>query len=64
MEKKKIIKLAHLNGWDVAKIIARNTMQKLDVTAEDIVISNLTFLQQNEHVIGLRAQDMDQTDSS
>ena len=27
--KKKIIRLAHLNGWDVAKIIAKNTMKNL-----------------------------------
>jgi hypothetical protein len=57
--RKKIIKLAHLNGWDVAKIIAKNTIDKLDITATDIIISNLCFLQQNEHVIGLKAVDMD-----
>jgi RNase H-fold protein (predicted Holliday junction resolvase) len=38
--RKKILKIAALSGWDVARELARRTVFKLDVTVEDIVEVN------------------------
>jgi len=45
--RKKVIKLAQMNGWEVASIIANKTIHKLDVDAADIIMANVSFLQRN-----------------
>lgn len=38
--RKKILKLANMNGWEIAEDVARRTLQKLEVTSSDIIDSN------------------------
>ena len=43
--RKKILKISSMNGWEVAQEIAKKTINKLDVTAADIMEANLkTFM--------------------
>ena len=42
--RKKIIQLSMLAGWDVAREVAKNTQQKLEVDTKDILSSNIEYL--------------------
>ena len=39
--RKKLLKVAALNGWEVAHTVARNTLSKLDVDERDLI--NVSF---------------------
>mmetsp|Transcript_18615 Transcript_18615/g.18592 ORF Transcript_18615/g.18592 Transcript_18615/m.18592 type:complete len:453 (-) Transcript_18615:29-1387(-) len=39
--RKKILKLANMNGWEIAEDVAKRTLQKLEVTSNDVIDANL-----------------------
>lgn len=39
-----MLQISVLAGWDVARIVAKKTQNKLEIETEDILISNLDYL--------------------
>lgn len=42
------MKIANLNGWEVATDVARKTISKFEVTADDFISANLRAVKANK----------------